>query len=113
MESRSVFLIRRDDGMESLGLYYSAHGPICGVEDAVGYGRLKDAKKFLSCEEAQWYIDHDLPEWARKLHYPVEIHSWDMTFEVPELAVLLRHCESDIPAHLLEPPQDCMLIWRR
>lgn len=111
MKSRSVFVIcRKDDSPYS---FYSTHGSVCGVGDAVGYGTLKDAKKFLSCEETQSYIDHELPEWARELHHPVEVHSWDLIFTVPELAILLRHCKLEIPSHLLEPAPDRLLVWRR
>lgn len=111
MERESIFAICRKS--DSPGSFYSTHGPVCGVEDAIGYGSLEDARKFLSFEEAQTYIDRELPGWSKELHRPVEVYSWELTFAAPELAVLLRHGEPEIPLCLLEPAQGRLLIWRR
>jgi len=113
MESRSVFVIRQKMEKRDRDLNYSTHGAFAGVEDAIGYGPLRDARKFLRCKDAQTYIDHELPEWARGLHCPVEIHASDLMFEQPELSALLRYAEENIPPHLLEPEKGRLLIWRR
>ncbi len=111
MENRSVFVIHRRN--DPPGTFYSTHGAFGGVEDAVGYGDMQNARKFLSSEEAQSYIDRNLPEWARELHCPEEVYPWELTFSSPELAGLLRICEVEIPHHLLEPVYGRLLIWRR
>ena len=109
MKSKSVFVIRskENDGI------YSTHGTMGGVEDAVGYGDLKDAKKFLSYEEAQAYIDNEIPEWARKRLNIAEVSASELLFVAPELSCLLRHSEEEIPSHLLEPVKGRLLMWLR
>lgn len=111
MERESIFAICRKS--DHPGSFYSTHGSVRGVEDAIGYGTLEDAMKFLSCEEAQRYIDYELPGWAKELHHPVEVYCWELTFAAPELAVLLRYGEPEIPPHLLKPTRSRLLIWRR
>lgn len=113
MEGRSIFVIRRKTECRKHDWNYSAQGTIGGVEDAIGYGSLKDARKFLSQEEARAYIDHVLPEWARELHCPVEVHSWELTFEALELSALLGCPGEEIPPRLLEPANGRLLVWRR
>lgn len=104
MADRSVFAIRQK--RERGGWYYSSHGLFASVENAVSYSPLRDARKFLRCEDAQAYIDQELPEWARDVHCPIEIHTWDLMFEQPELSALLRYSEEEIPPHLLVPGKD-------
>lgn len=109
MKNRSVFVIcAKDDA----GIY-STHGTFAGMEDAVGYGELEDARKFLSREDAQTYIDCEIPEWARECHYAKEVSPLALFLAAPELSCLLRHSEEEIPSRLLEPAKDCLLIWRR
>lgn len=108
----SVFVIRRKDEYHDRNMNYSTHGAMGGVEDAIGYGRLREARKFLSWEETQAYIDKELPEWARTLHCPVEVSDSELMLFLPELGLLLyRHAE-EIPPHLLEPGNGRLLIWR-
>lgn len=109
MKDRSVFVIR---SKEDAGIY-STHGTMGGVEGAVGYGDLKDARKFLSCEDAQEYINHEMPEWARKRHDVMEVPPWELLFAAPELSCLLRHSEEEIPPRLLEPAKGRLLVWLR
>ena len=49
--------------------YYAEHGEKCGVPDAVGYDTAAHARKFRTYEDAQTYIDTQMPEWARPLPF--------------------------------------------
>ena len=112
-EYRTVFAILRNEGRRDGSDYYSTHGTIGGMSDAIGYGTLIDARKFLTESEAQAYIDRDLPEWGRSLHHPAEIFPWDLIFERTPLLAYLHLPELEIPPELLEPHKGRLLIWRR
>ena len=66
----SLYLIRNTRDTD---LYYAEHGEIGGVPDAVGYDEPLHAMKFRTYEEAQAYIDTQLPEWTRDCHRPAEL----------------------------------------
>lgn len=70
--------------------YYAEHGEKCGVPDAVGYDTAAHARKFRTYEDAQTYIDTQMPEWARPSHHrPLTVpaaSSWKM----PALRALLN-----------------------
>lgn len=112
-EFTSVFVILRNGGRISQCDNYSMHGSMGGVEDAIGYGSLMDARKFLNSEAAQAYIDKELPSWGRSLHHPAEVFPWDLTFVQTPLAWYLQHPEVEIPPELLEPSKGRLLIWMR
>ena len=84
-----------------------------GVEDAIGYGELADARKFLTREDAQTYIGNELPEWGRCLHHPEAVFSWDLMFTNAALSAYLNLPDVEIPPALLEPAKGRLLIWRR
>ena len=46
-EYRKIFVICRKDGDIEHSDNYCKHGPIGEMEDAIGYGTLLDARKFL------------------------------------------------------------------
>ena len=83
------------------------------MEDAIGYGTLLDARKFLTSGDAQAYIDRELPAWGRPLHHPVEVFPWDMLFASPALTWFMIHADVKLPQHLLEPSSGRLLVWRR
>ena len=70
-EYRKIFVICRKDGDIEHSDNYCKHGPMGEMEDAIGYGTLLDARKFLTSGDAQAYIDRELPAWGRPLHHPV------------------------------------------
>jgi len=75
----SKFVIKRDTwGTHN---YYVEHGPFAGKQEVMSYLNKKDAKQFDSEKEAQYHIDHVLPEWTRKEKYVVEeISEFDILF---------------------------------
>lgn len=107
MQRKSVFVIRQKSD-RNINNYnnYTFHGTFRGVDGVMSYGDLKDARKFLTQEDAQAYINHELPEWARKNHCPVEVGAFELMFKSPELAVLLLHGDMEIPLRLLTPTRD-------
>lgn len=112
-KQRCVFVILRNGGRINSGDNYSVHGCVGGVEDAIGYGELEDARKFLTREDAQSYIDSELPEWGRSLHHPEPVFPWDLLFTKTPLAAYLRYHDLEIPPALLEPAKGRLLVWRR
>lgn len=112
-KQRCIFVILRNGGRIDSCDNYSAHGCVGGVEDAIGYGELADARKFLTREDAQAYIDSELPAWGRHLHHPEAVFPWDLMFTNAALSAYLRYPELEIPPALLEPAKGRMLVWRR
>lgn len=112
-EYRKIFVICRKDGDIEHSDNYCKHGPMGEMEDAIGYGTLLDARKFLTSGDAQAYIDRELPAWTRPLHHPVEVFPWDMLFASPALTWFMLHADAGLPQHLLEPSSGRLLVWRR
>lgn len=97
--------------------FYSCHGIMAGIE-AAGYDLAAHARKFRTKDEAQQYIDNQLPEWARSCHKPFELMCSQLlsyTHNNRTLGELIIHLlTSDQPAEeslLLETPKR-MLTWR-
>lgn len=112
-KQRCIFVILRNGGQISRCDNYSAHGCVGGVEDAIGYGELVDARKFLTREDAQAYIDSELPAWGRRLHHPESVFPWDLACSHAALSAYLRLPDLEIPPALLEPAKGRLLVWRR
>lgn len=105
----SLYLICRSRGADHL--YYAEHGEMGGLLDAVGYDELPHAMKFRTQEDAQMYIDTQLPEWARGCHRPVELTASNFTWPCQALATMLR-CGVPIPDQLLLPTPGRLRIWQ-
>lgn len=90
--------------------YYAEHGEVGGVPDAIGYDCSAHARKFRTEDEAQSFIQTNIPEWGRNLHRVVGLsfYIWD----APELAIMLRH-GIEIPDDMLEPTANRLRIWER
>ena len=109
---RSIYVIRRNTESAGSCDHYVTHGEMGGMQDAIGYGSLEDARKFLSDADAQVYIDRELPTWGRSCHCPAVVEPWELGFSMMLLSNLLYQ-GADIPVELLEPTQNKLLIWRR
>ena len=75
-----LYLIQCDH-MSGGMCYYAEHGEKCGVPDAVGYDTAAHARKFRTYEDAQTYIDTQMPEWARPSHHPASYRSGSFIME--------------------------------
>lgn len=114
IQAKDVFVIRRSDGHGTGCDYYAMHGEKSGVPDAIGYAEMQHASKFRSAEDAQAFIENELPAWGRKLHHPAPIpHFLFMsTSTMSKIAGCLIR-DDEIPDELLEPTPGRLLIWRR
>ena len=112
--AKDVFVIRRDDGRGTGCDYYATHGEKGGVPDAIGYTEMTHARKFRSAEDAQAFVEYELPAWGRKLHHPVPIPYFQFmnTSTMSKIAGCLVR-DSEIPDALLEPTPGRLLVWRR
>ena len=117
MEYQPVFVIRRNNGNDLDYCNYSAHGEIGGVADAIGYDKTAHARKYHTAEEAQKFIDTELPEWGRGYHHPVEVKPWDLLYCATPLQGALQAAMwlpgVKISDDLLKPTPGRLLIWRR
>ena len=77
-----LYLIQCDH-MSGGMCYYAEHGEKCGVPDAVGYDTAAHARKFRTYEDAQTYIDTQMPEWARPSHHPASYRSAASSWKMP------------------------------
>ena len=84
-----LYLIQCDH-MSGGMCYYAEHGEKCGVPDAVGYDTAAHARKFRTYEDAQTYIDTQMPEWARPSHHPASYRSGSFIMEDAGLRALLN-----------------------
>ena len=84
-----LYLIQCDH-MSGGMCYYAEHGEKCGVPDAVGYDTAAHARKFRTYEDAQTYIDTQMPEWARPSHHPASCRSGSFIMEDAGLRALLN-----------------------
>lgn len=105
----SLYLIRNIRDTDHL--YYAEHGEIGGVPDAVGYDEPLHAMKFRTYEEAQAYIDAQLPEWARDCHRPAELTASHFTWLGCGITAMLRS-GNPIPDRLLAPTPGRLRLWR-
>ena len=92
-------------------LYYAEHGEMGGVPDAIGYDTPPHAMKFLTCQDAQAYINTQLPEWARDCHRPVELTASHFTWLGCGITAMLRSGKP-IPDRLLAPTPGRLRLWR-
>ena len=106
----SLYLIRnkRDDNT----LFYAEHGEMGGVPDAIGYDSPEHARKFRTREEAQAYIDPQIPEWGRRCHQTVQFEASYFTWNCWGITSMLHACVP-IPDHLMLPTPGRLRIWRR
>ncbi len=114
-QKSGVYVICRNYADAQNSGCYVTHGTMGGMEDAIGYDSMEYARKFLSEESAQAYIDSVFPAWARSLHHPAKVTFRDAGLTMPKLAILLRLVErnAEVPMELLEPAKGRLLIWRR
>ena len=106
----SLYLIRNTRDTDHL--YYAEHGEIGGVLDAVGYDEPLHAMKFRTYEEAQAYIDAQLPEWAKDCHRPAELTASHFTWLGCGITAMLRN-RQPIPDRLLAPTPGRLRLWIR
>lgn len=108
---KCLYAICRTNGSSGESDYYVTHGSMGGEPDAIGYSSAADARKFLSGQEAQQYIDQQLPSWGRTCHHFVSIMPEQLLFTMPHLSRLL-YDDQPISDELLKPNTDKLLIWR-
>ena len=58
---KCLYAICRTNRSAGKSDYYVTHGSMGGETDAIGYSSAADARKFLSGQDAQRYIDQQLP----------------------------------------------------
>lgn len=114
IQTKDVFVIRRNDGRDTGCDFYAEHGEKAGVPDAIGYSEMEHARKFRSPEAAQAFIENELPAWGRKLHHPAPIPQFMFmsTGTMSKIAGCLVR-DGEIPHEFLEPTPGQLLIWRR
>ena len=67
--------------------------------------------KFRTYEEAQAYIDAQLPEWAKDCHRPAELTASHFTWLGCGITAMLRN-RQPIPDRLLAPTPGRLRLWR-
>ena len=114
IQTKDVFVIRRNDGRDTGCDFYATHGEKAGVPDAIGYTEMEHARKFRSAEDAQTFIENELPAWGRKVHHPAPIPRFLFcrTSTMSKIGGCLIRGD-EIPDELLEPMPSQFLIWMR
>lgn len=106
-----LYLIERVD-KDTDYRYYAEHGEMGGIPDAIGYECPAHARKFRTKEDAQRFIQTDLPEWGLNLHRPIGFTFADFPLDATLLTNLLWF-KMPIPEDMLKPTVGRLRLWRR
>lgn len=90
-----VFVLCSDPCDHGLNGYhcYISHGAFRGEQDVVSSGSLGQAKFFFSREEADTFLQTELPLWARRKYRSTEVSEYRLCVAAPERYAKLLQSE--------------------